>query len=73
MKLSALIAAVGDEHIGVQSLSTDAVSYDYGRKKGATITFATDSARVQEMLTGQPKYVGMVIWIPKDKIPDEVK
>lgn len=72
MKISELIAAVGDDNIIVQQLLTDFTAGSVG-KKGATLTFATDSGFVSEynkcaVLGGQPSHIGLVVWIPADKI-----
>ena len=72
MKISELISKVGDENIKVQQLLTDFTAGNIG-KKGATLTFATDSGFVSEYnrcaaLGGSPSHVGLVVWIPADRL-----
>jgi hypothetical protein len=77
MKLSELLAKVGDEHLKVQQLMTDMTAGNVG-KKGATITFASDSGFVSEYnkciaLGGTPSHTGLVVWIPTDRLEDARK
>lgn len=39
-------------------------------KKGTQITFGTRAVTAMELATGDEKYVGIVVWIPKDKMPE---
>lgn len=65
MKLSELIAAVGDENIKVQSLDKSFTHANDSAKKGCcTITFQSELG----LLSGG-EYTALVIWIPKSKLP----
>lgn len=71
MKLSELIAAIGDDKIEMQNLQRDHVSLDNG-KRGATIKFATSPVIVRDMMEAdlvgrKPKKIGLVIWIDSEK------
>lgn len=67
MKLSALIAHVGDQNIGVQFLHEAFVRATYKGKFDVTdITFRTKEA----FGTSHDK-VAVVLWIPRDKMPPQ--
>lgn len=67
MKLSELIAHVGDEHINVQPLQPINVRMC---KDDAEITFATEKEKAQSYSGfDEPKHVAMVLWLPKDRMP----
>lgn len=69
MKLSELIAHVGDENIKVQRVD-QFVKADYRKKSNLTeITFETDAITVDELMRGNAKMHGLIIWLPKDKLP----
>lgn len=67
MKLSELIAAVGDDHARFQNLLEGAVAVDK-TKHGTKITFYTDAIQAEEVLFGKPKMLGLVIWLPRDRV-----
>jgi hypothetical protein len=69
MKLSDLIAAVGDENVVLQNLDIDAASIDK-TKDGTKITFYTGAIQAEEYLTGKPKKLGLVVWLPRDRVAD---
>jgi len=76
MKLSELIAEVGDENVRFQYLASSFVKASNGRN-GATVTFATDAQKAVELMHSavswaKPEYVGLVVWIPRNKIPKEL-
>ena len=64
MKLSELIAAVGDDVVQFQNLDQDAYSLNYNAKSGTKISFATSEAITTE---GTAK-LGLVIWLPRDAV-----
>lgn len=75
MKLSELIAAVGDEHIKFQKLESDMMSARV-KKNCGVIEFATDKSKAQQwmdaVLSGghyASDYVGIVVWIPRERMP----
>ncbi|SRR6266478_9542892 len=67
MKMSDLILAVGDEHVVFQNLLNDAQSIDK-TKHGTKITFYTDAIQAEELLFGQTKKIGLVVWLPRDRV-----
>lgn len=77
MKLSELIAIVGDDNVKFQNLDVDLVAADLEGAHG-TITFATDPKKVQEralraFVDKPTSDLALIVWIPKDKIPDDFK
>lgn len=66
MKISELIAAVGDENVGIQNLDNCGISIDYSAKKGTKITFGTDQ-RLSPAFTGTER-LGMVLWLDRDAV-----
>lgn len=69
MKISELIAAVGDENVRFQNLNNDAWGIDK-TSKGTKITFYTDGVQAEEFLAGSgtTKNIGLVVWLPRDKV-----
>ena len=68
MKMSELIAAVGDENVTFQNLDRDASSIDK-TKHGTKVTFYTGAIRAEEMLGGgKTKMKGLVVWLPRDRV-----
>lgn len=77
MKLSTLISTVGDENVAFQPL-TGSFIRGHLTKHDAEITFATDKGKGQDLITaiatgGQPSQVGLIVWLPRDKLPPELK
>lgn len=73
MKLSELIAHVGDENVVFQGLLPSFVSGSV-KKHDAEITFATDKTKGQDLITAaatgsETQYVGMIIWLPRARMP----
>lgn len=67
MKMSELIAAVGDENVRFQNLLNDAQTVDK-TKHGTKITFYTDGVQAEELLggdSGKTENVGLVLWLPR--------
>ena len=68
MKMSELIAAVGDDYILFQNLLNDAQSIDK-TKHGTKITFYTGAIQAEELMGGgKPKNMGLVLWLPQDRV-----
>lgn len=69
MTISELIDHVGDENVEIQWLNMNLIEakLDKGR---AWIKFATDPAKVQAMACDTEKHFGLVVWLPRDKMPD---
>jgi len=69
MKMSELIAHVGDENIQVQGLSSSLVSAK-ARTTDGEITFATDRDKVMALSgIGKETHRCMIVWLPIDKLP----
>lgn len=72
MKLSELIAHVGGDNIQCQGLTSSFVAGKV-KKHDGEITFATDRAKVMALCgVGKPTHQCMIVWLPIDKLPDEV-
>jgi len=74
MKLSELIAAIGDDNVRFQNLDQDE-----WRLKGQNglLTFATDPEEVPvaNVLSGEgikTKQLGLVVWLPRDAVEKAV-
>lgn len=71
MNLTELIQKAGPENINVQSLVSSFISM-HRKKNDSEITFATDhtmASSVARESQGIPgTHVGLVVWIPRDKI-----
>lgn len=65
MKASELIAAVGDDKVGVQFLDQCAIDLNWGHKKGTRITFGTD---VKLILNEGTERLGMIVWMDRDAV-----
>jgi len=67
MKTSELIAAVGDDKVGVQSLDTCMIDLNWDHKKGTRITFGTDAELVDMGMSGT-KRMGLIVWMDRDAV-----
>ena len=72
MKLSELINHVGDAAIEVQWLHESSVMGKTG-PNGATITFATDPAKVIGLTDTEPEFAGLVAWLPMALLPEQLR
>ena len=64
MKTSELIAAVGDDKVGVQFIDQCNITMDWDHKKGTRITFGTDVALTLE----GTERLGMIVWMDRDAV-----
>lgn len=65
MKLSELIAAVGDDNVKFQNLDQCADRLDWSRKSGGKITFGT----TQAIIPGEgTEDLGLVVWLNRTAI-----
>ena len=69
MTLSELIAAAGDDNVTFQTLATDMKSANIFKSSGE-VTFFTSPKMVMDMLKKEPEFVGLVIWIPRELVPE---
>lgn len=67
------IAHVGDENIEVQNVIESMESFRGGMDKPTFITFGTNAISPVELALSRPTKLGLVIWIQRDKLPDEMK
>jgi hypothetical protein len=64
MRLSELIAAVGDDVVQFQNLDQCATDLNYTAKSGTKITFGTD----QKIDFNGTDRLGLVLWLPRDAV-----
>ena len=69
MKISELMAAVGDDNTTFQTLATDMKSVNIFKSEGQ-VTFCTSPKMVMDMLKKEPEYIGLVVWVPKALVPE---
>jgi hypothetical protein len=73
MKLSELIQHVGDEHIELQNIDSSLVKAKTCKQDGE-ITFATDKSKVIDRAIGnKPKHVGLIVWLPRERLPESMR
>jgi hypothetical protein len=64
MKMSELLAKIGDDNFQIQNLDTCGISYDWSAKKGTTIKFGTEVG-----IDGRgTKKLGMIVWLDRDEV-----
>ena len=67
MTILELLTAVGIENVLVQNLINSATNFQ-ARKGGTAITFMTDQITPGEIASDAPRKVGLVIWMPTEKV-----
>jgi hypothetical protein len=67
MKLSELIAQVGDENIEVQPLHESFIAAN-AIGSNASIRFAAGKDKVLDMACSDRKYLCLILWIPRERI-----
>lgn len=72
MKLSELIAAVGDDNVAFQVLDNCASKID-GKETSAKITFGTNEVTARDLLKNETPKFGMIVWLPRDKLKAAVE
>lgn len=65
MKLSELIAAIGDDNVKFQNLDSVAAELDWRAGTGTKVVFYTDVGI--HPATGLDK-LGLVVWLPRDAV-----
>lgn len=68
MKLSELIAQIGDENVAFQTLAESLHGTQKAVKGGTAITFVTNQVAVIDLISPKPAKVGWVLWLPGDKM-----
>lgn len=61
-----VLQRVGEANIGVQFLDQCMAGADYSRKHGTTVKFATDQIDPRELVTGNVKKFGIILWISRE-------
>ena len=70
MKLSELIATIGDDNVMFQNLDNDADRLDWTIKKGGKITFGTH----QTIIPGEgTERLGLVVWLDRTAVAAAIK
>ncbi len=72
MKLSEIILAVGDEHIQLQNLLDSTADIRMMKNGDTKISFFTNQITATEVATASAKKLGLVIWLPWDRLPPEI-
>ena len=65
MKLSELIAKIGDENVKFQILQNALSGISLGKEGDSKVTFFTDAITPSDVMQNKGK-VGIVIWIPRE-------
>ena len=68
MTLSELIEYVGNENIEFQRLDQGDLDLKAGKRDGQ-VTFYTGLDKVHSLMNGSSRFVGLVVWLPADKMP----
>jgi hypothetical protein len=71
MTLSDIIRVVGDDNVLFQNLDHDSVGCKVEGNVGR-FTFRTDPKHIRERAVGEPSHVGLVVWLPRDKMPADL-
>lgn len=70
MKMSEMIAAVGDDIVQIQNLDACSISMNWSAKRGTKITFGTE---MKIASTGRTERLGMIVWLPRDRVSEVIK
>lgn len=76
MTLSELIAAVGDDNVIYQALATDSTLVRKKRERGqqvGEVVFNTDPRRADDLMFDNPTHIGLVVWLPIDRLPESMR
>ena len=68
MSIIELLEHVGAENVELQNLSDSFVRAQVLERDGE-ITFATDRSTVMSMILGECDKAGLIVWIPKSRLP----
>lgn len=69
MGITELITAVGDENIEFQNIQQNLDSAEIVRGNGK-VTFVTAPDKVVDLFAkNESKFVGLVLWLPRERIP----
>lgn len=68
MTLSELIEHVGNEHIEFQRLDQGRLDLNTGKRDGK-VTFWTGLDKVTDLMNGSKRFVGLVVWLPAERMP----
>jgi hypothetical protein len=70
MKLSQLIAEIGDDNVEFQLLSSCMTGNQKQRKGHVEITFATPAVSLIDLVSDKCPKMGFVVWLPADKVSE---
>lgn len=73
MKLSEMIALIGDENITVQNLFESSSGIDWKRRNGCVFKFHTNEVDQSEILDGKFSRTGLVIWFDLELYKQKLK
>ncbi len=73
--LSALFKHIGEDNCKIQWLNAALVGAETDRLGDTKITFATRQVQSGDFLLegAAPKKVGLIIWLPVDRLPKELR
>lgn len=74
MKLSEIIAAIGDENVTVQNVheATERLDWD-AKNKAVKIKFVTREIGLEELLSEKFKKIGLVIWFDRERYDEAMR
>lgn len=68
MKLSELIAEIGDENVEFQTLASCMTGNQKQRAGHVEITFATPAVSLIDLVSNDGPKMGFIVWLPSDKV-----
>ena len=73
MKLSELIQHIGADNVEIQTISSSLIRANLKAKDGE-VTFATDREKVSAICgVGKQTHMGLILWLPIDRLPEEMR
>lgn len=66
-----LLTRVGEDHVRVQNVQEVSIGVKErgrGRDRVTEITFVTDQITPSEFLLREPRMVGLVVWLPRERV-----
>jgi len=64
MKMSELIAEIGDDNIGIQNLDTCNIDINWDHKKGTVIKFGSE----EPVDFNGTRRLGIIVWLDRDAV-----
>lgn len=72
MKLSELIAKIGDENVTFQILQNALSGISLGKEGDSKVTFFTKAITPSDIMQSKGK-IGIVVWVPREKWEEATK